>query len=383
MMKFACLFSMGWTILLTACATPPIPYKAPVAVTPPTGRVAVSETIVLLDASGSQELVFADGKATLESIVAAMPNGDYQAGHLAFGGFKREATGVSRFDRAKLGMAAKNTTFLEGTTPIVSILEREVTDAVGGGSGKAAIVLISDGIATDYAGRSGVDEETIEAARVVVAGRNGQTCFHAVQLGESVEGGALLRRITEVTPCGSFRNASSLGTAAALQAFSREAYLGGPATARPVAVSVPAAADGDADGDGVADALDACPKMLRQAKADGRGCWTIQNLQFDVNGSGINETFNAGLEEAVAVLAANPNTRVRIDGHTDSDGSAEYNQMLSEKRAEAVREYFVVKGGLAMDRFEVEGFGESEPAVPNDSRANKKRNRRVELTILD
>jgi OOP family OmpA-OmpF porin len=378
MFKIERLLWTGWLAVMTACASAPIPYKTPVSVTPPSGRVAVSRAVNLFDVSGSQELVFADGKATLEALVAAMPNGNYQTGTIAFGGFKREATGIARFDRTTLATAAKNTTFLEGTTPIYSLLEVEVAEAIGNGSGKAAIVLISDGIATDYAGHSGVDEQTIAAARAVVEGRSGETCFHAIQLGDDPAGGELLRGISGVTPCGSFRSASSLGTASALQAFSRAAYLGG---AMPRAAAVVTASD--MDGDGVADALDACPDTPGRARVDSRGCWTIKHLQFAVNGSTIEGNYNAGLQEAIAVLAANPSVRIRIDGHTDSDGSAELNQKLSEKRAMAVRDYFVVKGGLATSRFEVKGLGETKPIAPNDSSANKRLNRRVELTVLE
>lgn len=377
MFRIERLLGIGCLAVMTACASPPIPYKTPVAVTPPSGSVAVAQTVTLFDVSGSQELIFADGKATLESLTAAMPDGNYTASTIVFGGFKRESTDVARFDRAKLATAANNASFLKGTTPIFSVLEIEVAEAIGNGDGKASIVLISDGVATDYAGHSGVDEQTIAAARTVVEGRSGETCFHTIQLGDDPAGGALMSGIAGVTPCGSFRSASSLGSASALQAFSRGAYLGG---AMPVAAVVTAS---DIDGDGVADAIDACPDTPRGAQVDNRGCWTIKHLQFAVNGSTIEGNYDEGLQEAIRVLAANPNVRIRIDGHSDSDGSAEYNQMLSEKRATAVREYFVVKGGLATSRFEVKGFGESKPIAPNDTKANKRTNRRVELTVIE
>ncbi|MBW2426591.1 MAG: OmpA family protein [Deltaproteobacteria bacterium] len=186
-------------------------------------------------------------------------------------------------------------------------------------------------------------------------------------------GAALLRSIAGVSDCGSFRKATSLGNAPALQAFSREVYLAGAA----------AGAGRDSDGDGIADAQDACPNSLKGAPVDSRGCWTISNLEFAVNGAEIEAGFSTGLKEAIAVLAANPGVRVRVDGHTDSDGSEAYNQALSERRAAAVRDHLVSEGGLDPERFEVKGFGESRPAVPNDTAANKRRNRRVELTILD
>ena len=119
-------FGTALVAVLGACATAPIPYKAPVAVTPPEGPIAIEQAVTIFDASGSQSGRFADGKATLESVVAAMPEGDYQAGNIAFGGSAREATGVAGFDRTALAGAAKETTFLEGTSPLYLVFERDL-----------------------------------------------------------------------------------------------------------------------------------------------------------------------------------------------------------------------------------------------------------------
>ncbi len=368
--------------LQMACAKAPIPYKAPVTATPPSGRVDVAHAVNVLDASGSQEVVFAEGRAALESLVGVMPSGRYQAGNVIFGGSKRESTGVSAFDRAVLTASAKNAPFLEGTTPIFRVIEQDLRQDLAGTSGRAAIVLISDGIATDFAGRPGSDERTVEAARRLVASRSGDTCFHTLQLGSDPAGAALLDSLAGVSACGSARSASSLVTASDWQQFSRQAYLGDGAPSRretPVA----AATRVDTDGDGVTDDRDACPGTLRGAPVDARGCWTLEGIRFGVNSAEIAGDWSGQLKEDLAVLRANPTVRVRIDGHTDSDGSAAYNQGLSERRAAAVRDYFVEEGGLDADRFEIKGFGESQPAAPNDSAANKRRNRRVELTIID
>jgi len=372
------LASFAAIAFLGACASAPIPYKTPVSVTPPTGQIGVSQAVTLLDASGSNEEVFADSKATLESLVAAMPNGRYQAGDIHFGGTKREIVPIAAFDRATLAAAAKDASFLGGSTPLYSVIEDELTSAVGEGSGKAAIVVISDGLATDYAGRSGADGRTLDAARALVSSRGGQLCFHSVQTGDSVEGGALLKSLSQVTPCGSYRTAASLGTASALQQFSRSAYLSDAPEPRETPV---AATNVDSDGDGVFDPMDQCPNTLRQAPVDARGCWTLKGLRFAVNGATI-DSGSADLRDTLAVLRANPGVKVRIDGHTDSDGAAAYNEDLSLRRAKAVRDYFVAEG-LDASRFEVRGFGETRPAVKNDSRENKRLNRRVELTIVD
>lgn len=389
MMKIEPLVLAMVAALMSACASVPIPYQSPVKATPPRGQVAVRQAMTLFDASGSQEARFAEGKATLESIVSVMPDGNYDAGILVFGGYDRVSTGLSRFNRASLEAAAKDAPFLKGTTPIFDVLENDVAAAVGHGSGRAAIVMISDGLVTDYAGRSaeesGAGERTVEAARAIVASRSGDTCFHMIQSGDDAAGADLLRSVAGVTNCGSFRNATSLTTPGALQQFARDVYLGGkpvPAPAPPRPAPMPAAAV-DTDGDGVLDPEDACPNTLKKARVDSRGCWTLSDLRFEVNGAAIEPGFTASLQEDIEVLRANPDVRIRIDGHTDSDGPAAYNLDLSARRAESVRDYFVNVGGLSKDRFETKGFGETRPIAPNDTPANKRRNRRVELTIIE
>lgn len=373
------LASFATIALMGACASAP-PYKTPVRATPPSGQIAVSQAVTLLDASGSQEDAFADSRATLESIVAAMPEGRYQAGDIHFGGSQREIVPVGAFDRATLANAAKEASFLQGSTPLYSVIEDELAAAIGDGSGKAAVVVISDGLATDYAGRPTAGARTVDAARALASSREGELCYHAVQVGDSPEGAALLGSLSQVTPCGSYRTAASLDSASALQQFSRSVYLSS-APAQPRETPV-AAKNVDTDADGVFDAMDQCPGTPRGAGVDARGCWTISGLRFEVNGANIDPQKSADLRDDLAVLRANPGVRVRIDGHTDSDGAAAYNQALSLRRAEAVRDFFVAEG-LDADRFEVRGFGETKPIAPNDTRENKRKNRRVELTVID
>ncbi|MFO0688804.1 MAG: OmpA family protein [Myxococcota bacterium] len=360
------------------CATAPIPYKAPVSATPPTGQVIVNQAVNVFDSSGSEEGLFPDAKSTLESIVGVMPNGTYDAAHVHFGGFDRESTGLAPFNRSTLAAFAKNAAWLEGTTPIADVIAKDLTGLIGGAKGRAAVVLISDGRATDYAGREGMGDGAVAAAQALAQGRTGETCFHTIQTGSDPAGAAVLQAIANVSKCGSFRSASSLASASALQQFSRDVYLGDAPAPAPRA-----AAPGDEDGDGVLDPNDACPHTLAAARVDGRGCWTLHGLRFAVNSADIDRGYTTMLHEAIAVLKANPGVRISIDGHTDSDGSDAYNQSLSERRAASVLEYFVTEGGLERSRFVSKGYGESRPAVANDTRENKAINRRVELTIVD
>ena len=91
----------------------------------------------------------------------------------------------------------------------------------------------------------------------------------------------------------------------------------------------------------------------------------------------------AELNEAVALLKLHQEiTRIEVAGHTCDLGPARYNDSLSERRAQAVRDY-LVDNGIDSDRLSVRGYGEDRPKVPNSSDRNRQQNRRVELVVLD
>ena len=87
------------------------------------------------------------------------------------------------------------------------------------------------------------------------------------------------------------------------------------------------------------------------------------------------------LDSTVKVLQQYTNTSIVINGYTDSVGSDESNQVLSEKRADSIRSYFIGKG-LAANRAVSRGYGERHPICTNDTAEGRKCNRRVEITIL-
>ena len=80
----------------------------------------------------------------------------------------------------------------------------------------------------------------------------------------------------------------------------------------------------------------------------------------------------------VQFLKTYPEYEASITGHTDDRGSAEFNQALSEKRAQAAR-HFLIENGIAPERVHADGKGESAPLVDNDSDAGRQANRRIEV----
>jgi outer membrane protein OmpA-like peptidoglycan-associated protein len=101
---------------------------------------------------------------------------------------------------------------------------------------------------------------------------------------------------------------------------------------------------------------------------------------FDFNKSVIKPAGVQALAPVVQALRDQPTLRAELVGHTDSVGSDEYNQRLSLRRAEAVRNHLVSQG-INPARITVDGRGESQPEVPNDTEANRAKNRRVEITL--
>ena len=86
------------------------------------------------------------------------------------------------------------------------------------------------------------------------------------------------------------------------------------------------------------------------------------------------------LAKVSGIVLAYPSLHVAVEGHTDSVGSDDYNQQLSEHRAEAVRDYFVQQG-INSSAVEAHGFGKNEPIASNDTPEGRQQNRRVELVL--
>jgi outer membrane protein OmpA-like peptidoglycan-associated protein len=108
----------------------------------------------------------------------------------------------------------------------------------------------------------------------------------------------------------------------------------------------------------------------------------LRNIFFDFDKATLRPESKTELERVYELLKSNPRMKARIAGHTDSRGSDEYNQRLSEARAKSVYEYLVSRG-ISADRLSYIGYGESRPIDTNDTEEGRQNNRRVELEILE
>lgn len=146
----------------------------------------------------------------------------------------------------------------------------------------------------------------------------------------------------------------------------------------------------DTDGDGIADDLDKCP--LKPGAKDNNGCPGIakdmlddinkaaRSVLFDVSSDNIKISSFAALDKLAEILMADAELKLDIEGHTDNTGSVRLNQVLSGRRALAIKAY-LVKKGIDADRLTASGFGSERPIASNDTEAGRAKNRRVAFKV--
>jgi outer membrane protein OmpA-like peptidoglycan-associated protein len=120
-----------------------------------------------------------------------------------------------------------------------------------------------------------------------------------------------------------------------------------------------------------------------QAKKTDRGLViTLGDVLFATNRAELKPGARRSLEKLSAFLHEYPQRSVQIEGFTDSTGTDDYNQGLSERRAGAVRDA-LSSMGISSDRIQTRGFGKSDPVADNDSASGRQQNRRVEVVISE
>lgn len=104
------------------------------------------------------------------------------------------------------------------------------------------------------------------------------------------------------------------------------------------------------------------------------------DVTFDTNSAEVRPGLYSEIDRVAGVLTQYPQNMIRVEGHTDSKGSSEYNMDLSLRRADAVKR-LLIQRGVAESRIEEVGYGETLPVATNDTEAGRQKNRRVEIKI--
>ncbi|MEM7364761.1 MAG: OmpA family protein [Pseudomonadota bacterium] len=141
----------------------------------------------------------------------------------------------------------------------------------------------------------------------------------------------------------------------------------------------------DDDGDGVTNVRDQCPDTQAGAAVDDTGCYltltetvTVElNVQFGNNSDEALPEHRSAVRRVYEFMRQYPETRVTIEGHTDSRGSAEYNRDLSQRRADTIADLLVREFGVDASRVSAVGVGEERPIATNETAEGRQQNRRV------
>ncbi|VVN83212.1 Outer membrane porin F [Pseudomonas fluorescens] len=144
----------------------------------------------------------------------------------------------------------------------------------------------------------------------------------------------------------------------------------------------------DSDNDGVCDNVDKCPDTPANVTVDADGCPAVAevvrvelDVKFDFDKSVVKPNSYGDIKNLADFMTQYPSTTTTVEGHTDSVGPDAYNQKLSERRANAVKQVLTNQYGVESSRVQSVGYGESRPVADNKTEAGRAVNRRVEAQV--
>ncbi len=408
------------------CAAKQLSFPAMEPVLPPSPEFALKVDNVLIIADVSRSMKCA-GKADTErafltSFNGGIPNALKNAGLRTFGKSAYYHSvlvqPVAAYDRAAMAGMIGDLKAGCGNTPLASALSKALGD-LEKSTGNIAVLIVSDG--------ENLTSDPIKPTLALKELYGSRVCIYTVHVGECEAGRKMLEQVVQHGACGAAVSAAELQSEQEMAAFISRIFYeheymdsdgdgvldsldkcpGTPKGVKVDAAGCPLDSDGDgvpdyldkcpdtpkgvavdsagcpldSDGDGVLDYLDKCPGTPKGAAVDAAGCWIVKDLKFDYNKWDIKPEYYSSLDQVVRVLEMNPTIKVELHGHTDSIGSDAYNLQLSQKRANAVRDYLVAKG-ISADRVTAKGMGEADPIASNETPEGRARNRRVELNVI-
>lgn len=341
----------------------------------------IESFVIILDSSASMEDEFTGtvnkghpkftvAKDILTRMNNTLPEIDINSALVTFGhGFFKPLDKtfivyeLTKHSRGILENALNGATTPQGCSPAGDAI-KDARNLLLTSGGQNAVILVSDG--------EQLIGSPLSKAQDLKEMYGDRICLYTIFVGNTAEGEEALRELAREVKCGFSVTVDEIASSDNMVDFVEKVFL----TAVPKQVS-----DIDSDGDGVYDKNDECPDTPKGAIVDSRGCWVVKGVTFDYKKWDIKEAFNSNLSNIVDILQKNPDMSIRIEGHTDNIGSMKYNIDLSQKRAQAVKNYLVEKG-INESRVSVMGFGFKKPIAPNDTEEGRALNRRAEIVPI-
>lgn len=281
-------------------------------------------------------------------------------------GFTKLNQAPSAYSKSAFGSGIDKLTCASGGSPMVSGIEGTSED-LSSTTGNIAVLILSDG--------HELDSDPAEAVQSLKKQYGDRLCVYTVWVGNDEErsGQNVLNNLSAIAGCGFSVTAEQLFSTGDMAKFVQNVFL---KPGKPVADCSKL----DDDADGINNCTDKCPETLKGAHVNQLGCWIV-DVKFDNDKSNIKPRYYPELDNAVDVINRNPGINIEVQGHTSNTGSAEHNQTLSERRAQAVKAYLSrnahVEGSLT-----AKGYGLTQPIDTNETEEGRANNRRVQLEVL-
>ena len=387
------LVSVTGLAFLSGCTTQPTTYPSftatPIAQTTPTAefKQKTDTVFVILDASSSTNTTYEyDGdssgaskfdveKQTLYRLNKTIPANinlstaiqSFGSGHCLDWGITKLDQDVTSYSESKFQAGLDQAECASGGTPLNRALE-ETAAELDSARGNIALLIVSDG--------QQAPSDTAAQAQALKDKFADRLCIYTIWVGNEydADGQAILRQLSNISNCGQSVNVADVSSSSTMANFVEEMLYTKMVVTPGVVTSI------DSDGDGIDNDYDKCPDTPAGAKVNSQGCWSYNTIEFSFDGTAIKSGYEGLFDNATYVLKRNPDMTVQIEGHTDSQGPAEYNLDLSTRRAQAVKDH-LIKNGIDGNRLTVKGFGEANPIANNDTPAGRAENRRVGFSI--
>lgn len=314
----------------------------------------VDNFIFFVDQSGSMAQKHADtGQTkidmavdTMQAINKAVPSLDYTSGLFLFAPFEAKSQ-PGPYNQAAMGSAiasiSKTFDIFGRQTPMGNGLI-DIDPVLSGMSGKTALIIFTDGY-------SNIGADPVAQAKALYAKYGSNLCIHVVSFADKAKGQMIIDEIRALSTCTVVADYASLMKAGAIDAYAKDVFYEEVADAQPMPKPVPMAP---------------APAVI------------TANLNFGFDKDQVTDEMIPILEEVVAQMQES-NAMYEVAGHTDSTGPENYNQGLSVRRANSIKNWLVANG-IPADRLTSKGYGELSPKYDNGTKEGRRLNRRVEFT---
>lgn len=251
--------------------------------------------------------------------------------------------GIEVFLREDLAHALKGIKSADGTSPLDFAIRAAGKDW-DSEKGKIALIIISDGVDMDI--------DPVLAAEEIKKQYGENICIYTILIGKNHKGRNILSQVAEAGECGFMVDGVDLAPQAGMEDFVRKIFL-------------------------------ACPEV-DEPEVDEKECHKLiipANVLFDFDKSIVKQEGYQVLNEIAEILKMDPSLSLEIHGHTDYMGTEKYNDVLSNNRAKAGKQYLADKG-IESHRISVMGFGELQPVSTNQTDNGRTLNRRIEFRFV-